>query len=62
MAAPPAKDRREELLDQYIAVAKQLHAKTAREAAEMATGRALSDDEWANLRTPWEARWAEWDA
>jgi hypothetical protein len=61
MPPPPPKDRREKVLDEIFAAAKHLHAQTAREAAEMSKGRALTDDEWAAYGGPWEARWDEWE-
>jgi hypothetical protein len=56
MPQPPTNER-EELLDKMIAAGKFLRAKTAREAAEMAKGRPLTDAEWATHGPAWEARW-----
>ena len=54
---PPPKNEREKLLDEMIAAAKLLHAKTAREAAEIAKGRRLNDAEWSRYGPAWEERW-----
>ncbi|MFC2254805.1 hypothetical protein ACETRX_34705 [Labrys portucalensis] len=40
-----------------IEAGRRLGAKSAREAAEMASGRALSDVEWERLRPGWERNW-----
>jgi hypothetical protein len=50
-------DRKEELLDQMIETANMLHAKSAREAADMVAGRELTDSEWSEVAPLWEARW-----
>lgn len=53
----PPKDRGQELLDELVASAKMLGAKTPREAAQMAMGRHLPDSEWKDVRAAWEERW-----
>jgi hypothetical protein len=58
MPEPPT-NRKEELLDEMIEAGKMLHAKTAREAAEIAMGRELADAEWTEFGPAWEARWYE---
>ncbi|WP_333606058.1 hypothetical protein [Novosphingobium sp.] len=53
----PPKDRGQELLDDLVSSAKMLGAKTPREAAQMAMGRRLPDDEWSEVRAAWEEHW-----
>lgn len=53
----PDEAKRAEIAKTYIKAAKKLKAKTPREAAEIATGRALTDDEWDAIRQHWERHW-----
>ena len=50
-------DDKAALVKTYIAEGKYLGAKNAREAAEMAAGRPLTDEEWAKVGKPWEENW-----
>lgn len=45
------------LCQHMILAALELRANSAREAAEMAAKRELSDKEWQDVREPWERNW-----
>ncbi len=45
------------LVRKAVVAAKLFGANTAREAAEMALRRQLSDEEWAKVREAWERTW-----
>jgi hypothetical protein len=54
---PPPANRGERVVDEIIASSKKLGAKSAREAAEMTMGRALTEKEWGSLSKTWQRRW-----
>ena len=54
---PRPADRREELVDSMIKASKRLGAKTPRQAAEIASGRRYTEEEWQARREIWLRRW-----
>jgi hypothetical protein len=56
LRSPPA-DQADEVADQLIEAGKYLGAKTPREAAEIAMGRPLTDEEWGRCADAWVRRW-----
>ncbi len=50
-------DRREELIDSMIKASKRLGARTPRHAAEIASGRRFSEEEWRERSEIWLRRW-----
>jgi len=50
-------DEKAALVKTYIAQGKDLGAKSPREAAEMAAGRPLTEEEWAKVGIPWKENW-----
>jgi hypothetical protein len=52
-----ALDRQDTIGRQAVAAAKALGATNAREAAEIALKRSLTDREWERVREAWERSW-----
>ena len=56
LRARPANEA-EELADRYILVAKQVGAKSPREAMTICMGRPVTDEEWDRYSEAWVRRW-----
>lgn len=56
LLGPPANPA-EQITDDFILAAKKVGAKSPREAAEIAQGRRLTDEEWGKCAEVWQRRW-----
>jgi hypothetical protein len=55
---PPAPSRADTMCQAMILAAKNLGAKSPREAAEISRGSTFTDVEWQQHRVPWEQNWS----
>ena len=51
------REKQDVVLQKYVAMGRLLGAKSAREAAEMAVGRPMTEKEWMQFQEPWDRNW-----